>query len=372
MQNKADVIIVGGGLAGLTAAIHLTMAGKQVILFEKKAYPQHKVCGEYISNEIRPYFQSLNIHLEQLQPHDVKRFKLHSPNGQSIEAPLPLGGIGIRRYRLDEWLCQHAQQLGAAIKTQAIVQDIQFDGHHFTVILRDQSRWTAPFVMGSFGKRSNLDKTIRNQPIRPSSFVGVKFYSRIPQFPDDLVTLFNFEGGYGGAVKVEDGTVDIAYLTRSEAIKTAGDLRQLESNMLKANPAFRSLLEAPRITPTPLTISNISFAPKQAIENHILLVGDAAGMIPPLCGNGMAMGIHAAKLASDSIVACLSKKITRAQMERQYQYAWKRKFQNRLFWGRTLHPFMLNSPLANVAVRALKQFPGLLPIIIRQTHGQPF
>ena len=372
MQNRADVIIVGGGLAGLTAAIHLAIAGRQVILFEKKSYPQHKVCGEYISNEIRPYFQSLNIPIEELQPNNVKRFKLHSPNGKSVEAKLPLGGIGIRRYCLDQWLCQYAQQLGAEIRTQTFVQDIKFNGQTFTAILRDQSKWIAPFVLGSFGKRSNLDKVIRNKPIDPTSFVGVKFYSQIPNFPNDLVALFNFAGGYGGAVKVEDGTVDIAYLTRSGAIKTAGDLKQLESNMLKANPAFRPLLEAKRITTSPLTISNVSFAPKQAIENHILLIGDAAGMIPPLCGNGMAMGIHAAKLASESILDCLSGRLTRPQMEVQYQRTWKRQFQNRLFWGRHLHPFMLNSQLANFAVHALRQFPGLLPMIIRQTHGQPF
>ena len=53
--------IIGGGLAGLTAALHLSKAGFEVLLFEKERYPKHKVCGEYISNEILPYWTALGV-----------------------------------------------------------------------------------------------------------------------------------------------------------------------------------------------------------------------------------------------------------------------------------------------------------------------
>ena len=56
-----DVIIIGGGLAGLTNAIHLSKFNRQVLLIEKDSYPKHKVCGEYISNEVLPYLNSLGI-----------------------------------------------------------------------------------------------------------------------------------------------------------------------------------------------------------------------------------------------------------------------------------------------------------------------
>ena len=57
----ADVIIIGGGLAGLTNAIHLSKLGKKVLLIEKNEYPKHKVCGEYISNEVLPYLEFLGL-----------------------------------------------------------------------------------------------------------------------------------------------------------------------------------------------------------------------------------------------------------------------------------------------------------------------
>ena len=67
-----EVLIIGGGLAGLTSAIHLTKMGCKVIVIEKNSYPKHKVCGEYISNEVLPYFKWLNFDIEALQPTHIK------------------------------------------------------------------------------------------------------------------------------------------------------------------------------------------------------------------------------------------------------------------------------------------------------------
>jgi flavin-dependent dehydrogenase len=68
MKTNASVIIVGGGLAGLCSAIHLSKTGTEVILIEKNNYPKHKVCGEYISNEVLPYLEWLGLNIELLQP----------------------------------------------------------------------------------------------------------------------------------------------------------------------------------------------------------------------------------------------------------------------------------------------------------------
>jgi flavin-dependent dehydrogenase len=61
IPKKFDVIIIGGGLAGLCNAIHLSKFGKEVLLIERNEYPKHKVCGEYISNEVLPYLQFLDF-----------------------------------------------------------------------------------------------------------------------------------------------------------------------------------------------------------------------------------------------------------------------------------------------------------------------
>jgi flavin-dependent dehydrogenase len=365
-----DIIIIGGGLAGLTAALHLSKAGCSVLVIEKKSYPQHKVCGEYVSDEVLNYLQSLGADIKSIQPRHVDRFRLYAPSGTFIEAPLPLGGFGMRRYTFDHHLYEKALAGGVDFWLSTKVEQVHFQEDYFEVKAQRKEPVRAQVVLGSFGKRSTLDKALHRPFFRkPADYLGVKFYLKT-DFPSNLVTLYNFSGGYGGAVEVEDGTVDIAYLTRHDQVKACGGLQAFEEKVIWKNPAFKTLLtEAERLKPT-LTISNISFRPKKQIQDHILMLGDAAGMIPPLAGNGMAMAIHAGKLASEAAAHFLQKKISRSAMEKQYQQAWNRHFAYRLFWGRRLHRFMGKPALSEFSVRALQKMPFLLPAIVRQTHGK--
>src|SRR3954467_1186970 len=107
-----DVIIAGGGLAGLTSAIHLSRAGLHVTIVEKHPYPIHKVCGEYISNEILPYLQWLGADPAVLEPARINRVCISSVSGKSVETGLPVGGFGVSRYSLDQFLMQQALNNG--------------------------------------------------------------------------------------------------------------------------------------------------------------------------------------------------------------------------------------------------------------------
>lgn len=75
MRTNPDVLIIGGGLAGLASAIHLSQKGLNVTLIEKSAYPKHKVCGEYISNEILPYLLWLGADVSALHPTHISKFE---------------------------------------------------------------------------------------------------------------------------------------------------------------------------------------------------------------------------------------------------------------------------------------------------------
>src|SRR5688500_17416365 len=99
-----DVIIIGGGLAGLTSANLLSKAGLNVLLVEKKTYPFHKVCGEYVSNETVNFLRKNNLYPSELNPAQITNFILSSPKGKTIETKLDLGGFGISRYLFDDFL----------------------------------------------------------------------------------------------------------------------------------------------------------------------------------------------------------------------------------------------------------------------------
>jgi flavin-dependent dehydrogenase len=108
------------------------------------------------------------------------------------------------------------------------------------------------------------------------------------------------------------------------------------------------------------------------VENHLLMLGDAAGMITPLCGNGMSMALHSSKLAFEEIDQFLQGRINRYEMETQYTQQWEKQFNRRLQTGRVLQQFFGNGMLSNFLIASLKPFPGIVSFLIRQTHGRPF
>ena len=368
-----DIIVIGGGLAGLSSAIHLSQAGQKVMLVEKKSYPQYKVCGEYVSNEVQPYFRKLGINLKEVNPNPVSWFELCSQNGRKVKAKLPLGGFGLSRYRFDEFLYEKAQEAGVEIRLKTAVDEVRFEKEHFQVRGARGLEAEARQVIGSYGKRSVLDKNLERPFFQHSAaYLGVK-HSFDLDYPADWVGLYNFDGGYCGAVRIEDGTLSMAYLTTHKSLQNYGSIEAFEAEVLCRQPFLKSVFTSDKsLLKKPITISNVSFRPKQKIWNHMLMIGDAAGMIAPVCGNGMAMGIHAASIASQLCLDFLNGKKTREQMEQQFLRQWNAQFSARLYWGRQLQRFMGRSWRSELAVGSLGILPSVLPSIIKRTHGTTF
>jgi len=102
------------------------------------------------------------------------------------------------------------------------------------------------------------------------------------------------------------------------------------------------------------------------------MIGDAAGMITPLCGNGMSMALHSSKIALGCIEPFLNKKSTRGQMENQYALQWKNNFERRLKMGRIIQKLFGKELMTNLFIRIIKPFPFLINKIIKATHGKEF
>ena len=121
----------------------------------------------------------------------------------------------------------------------------------------------------------------------------------------------------------------------------------------------------------PLTISQISFATKKPVENHMLMCGDSAGMIHPLCGNGMSMAINASQIASKLVVKYLDGEITsRNLLEQEYRQQWNKTFKNRLTIGHLIAKLFRQQKLSEIVLYLLRMIPFILPKIISQTHGK--
>ncbi|QHL88565.1 FAD-binding protein [Nibribacter ruber] len=372
-MQKPDAVIIGGGLAGLITALQLSGQGKNIVLLEKKQFPFHKVCGEYISNEVLPFLQQLGIQPQALGAANIHQFKLTSPSGKVLKAPLDLGGFGLSRYTLDHHLAQLAQTQGARIWQQATVTQVEFTQNQFMVQLADGQEFQTPVVVGAYGKRSTLDRRLNRQFFSGRSpYLAVKYHVR-KQLPKDEIALHNFKDGYAGISAIEDDKFCFCYLTTRQNLRQHGTIAQMEQQVLQQNPFLKDIFQNSEfLYPQPEVINEISFAPKSCVENHLLMAGDTAGLITPLCGNGMAMAIHSAQLASEQIMTFLNGQQTRHQMESNYTRQWQQHFGSRLRTGRLVQRLFGQPFLSELAVSGLQRLPAAVRFIMRHTHGQPF
>ncbi|MBS4066864.1 MAG: pyridine nucleotide-disulfide oxidoreductase, partial [Chitinophagaceae bacterium] len=307
----------------------------------------------------------------------IKTLQITAPNGKLFQTALPLGGFGISRYKLDHELVTIAKAAGVTVLEKAKVTDVQFKENSFQ-IRSAVDNLQAKLVAGSFGKRSNLDvkwnrSFIQQKPNKLNNYIGVKYHIKT-NHSSDTIALHNFENGYCGISQIEHDQFCLCYLTTAKNLKQHDNsIEQMQGQVLFKNPHLKKIFtEARFLYESPLTISQISFDNKSQIEDHVLMLGDAAGMITPLCGNGMSMALHGSKMAFEQMDAFLQNKISRSNMEEQYKKQWQLQFASRLRTGRMIQRFFGKTSLTNLFVQSFQTFPFLAKPLIRQTHGNPF
>jgi menaquinone-9 beta-reductase len=366
------VSIVGGGLAGLVSSILLARKGVDVTLIEKKQYPFHRVCGEYISNEVVPFLKSENLFPDKFSPAAITRFQLTAVDGKSAILPLDMGGFGVSRFSFDDFLFQEAKKSGVNVLQDTEVSSIEFAGDHFSITTPSGSS-DSDVVLCAFGKRSKIDvEWKRSFATKRSPYVAVKYHLRV-EHDHDLIALHNFKGGYCGISNIENGKANLCYLVHRDKLRKAGSIAELEQTVLKKNPWLKSIFDnADFLFEKPETMNEISFETKEPIFNHTLMIGDAAGMITPLCGNGMAMAIRSGKIAAELTHQFCAGKLSRQQLEAQYAAAWKKTFAGQLWFGRQVQKLFGSEWASNLAIQIAIRTQWIAQTIIRNTHGERF
>ena len=369
-----DVAVIGGGLAGLALAIQLARKKYSVLLLEKETYPFHRVCGEYVSMESAPFLAELGIDAQALGLPLIRDVEISDQNGRSLRSPHPMGGLGISRWLMDHQLAGIAREAGVVLLEATKVNEVEQEGSGFRIEAGEQT-FRATVAAASFGKRSNLDVQWKRRFIVQakdslSHFIGIKYHLQ-GSFPEQEVQLHLFEQGYAGLVRIEEGLYNFCYLTTAENLKSAsGSIEELEERVLCRNPRIREILHrSSRVHGKPVTISQISFQTKGPVERGMLMLGDAAGMITPLCGNGMSMALHSGKMAFEEIDGFFTKGLSADALLTNYANRWNGQFRKRLKRGRMVQAILYRPRLASALLWLGRVWPVLARRVIRLTHG---
>ncbi len=367
-----QVIVAGGGISGLITAALLAKAGFRPLVIEKKIYPFHRVCGEYISNETVSFLKRAGLYPEKFDPPQLSRFQLTSVNGQTVTLKLDLGGFGISRYSFDNFLYENAGAAGALFRLNTQIDGINWVDDHFTVHAGSET-FHADVVVGSFGKRSVIDAQMNRSFMgKRSPYLGVKYHIRTDH-PGDLIALHNFKDGYCGISNIEGNRSNLCYLTHRNNLKAHGQIKAMEEKVLFRNPFLKRIFtQSEFLFDRPETINEISFETKAPVEDHVIMVGDAAGMITPLCGNGMAMAIHSASVASEVIIRFCNNHISRDAMESEYSRQWNKLFSARLTVGRRIQAMFGREWTSDMLVNLARYARPVAQWLVSKTHGASF
>jgi geranylgeranyl reductase family protein len=352
-DHDADVIVVGAGPSGSTAAYYLAQAGLTVLLLEKSRFPRDKVCGDGLTPRAVKSLVAMGIDVSEEAGWLRNKGLRVIGGGLRLELPWPelssYPGYGLVRTRasLDEQLARRAQAAGAKLIEGANVTGplLDDDGQIIGVTVeaegteKSKSKSTASdvertvaspatfrarAVIAADGNSSRLSIAmgLRKRDDRPLG-VAVRTYYTSPRHDDDYLEswLDLWDGdrllpGYGWIFGMGDGTsnVGLGLLNTSTAFGNT-DYRALLKRWLRSMPEEWGYVEENRVEPVRGAALPMGFNRTPHYHRGLLLAGDAAGMVNPFNGEGIAYAMESGELLA-RVVAQAMARPTRAETER--------------------------------------------------------
>jgi flavin-dependent dehydrogenase len=301
-----EVVIIGGGLAGSASAITLAKAGRDVLLLERESKPQHKVCGEFLSQEAVHSLHSLGIDPRTLGARVVHSVRLADARRVTASA-LPFTAMSLTRKQLDEALLQQAERNGATVVRGSRALQLQQSDDCWRITMESADFVTAKAVFIATGKHD-----LTGQP-RPAgvqrNMVGFKTYFALePNQAAELaghIELMLFRGGYAGLQLVEDGSANLGLIIEKATLQSLGGRWENVLAMMQQDcPHLAERLRgAEPLLERPLAVSSLPYGfvrsrAVQAQHGGVWSLGDQAAVIPSFTGDGMAIALHSGRLAA--------------------------------------------------------------------------
>jgi geranylgeranyl reductase family protein len=324
IEYDADVLIVGGGPSGSVCAFYLAKAGKKVIIIDSANFPRDKICGDFVSpiglNELKKVgiwdldgFEKTNlifgatvfINGERLITNRLPQIK-----------GLPNHGRVIPRVILDNWLIEAAKEQGAEIVTPCKFKHYSVHENH-VMITCEQNGYEKQFVVkvliGADGSNSRVARIFRGEKLKPKNrIVAVRaYYENLNCHSTQAELFFSSKcfPGYFWFFPTSATTANVGIGMMLESFpKEEKNLQTLLMDMIENDLSFKAKIGkgkiVNRVVGFPLSIYNPN---STIVKDRVLLVGDAAGLVNSINGEGMQYAMQSGRWAAESLIQCLTK-----------------------------------------------------------------
>jgi flavin-dependent dehydrogenase len=309
-HRSDELVIVGGGLAGASAACVLAREGLSALLLERDQEPRHKVCGEFLSIEAQTYLAHLGIDLDHLGATRISRLRLHHC-GKQAEAALPFTARGLSRKVLDEALLGKAISLGARVERGVNVRSITADETGCRIDSGPFGTIRAETLFLASGKHE-VRGVKRPTAGSINDLIGFKMHYYLSEEQraalDGIIDIILFEEGYAGLQLIEDGAANLCLVVTQERFERIGkSWNSLIEQITRECPSVADRLrDALPLFDKPLSIFQIPYGfihnPEQSEPTGLFRLGDQMGVIPSFTGEGMSMALHSGYLAASTLL----------------------------------------------------------------------
>jgi flavin-dependent dehydrogenase len=350
--SRYDAIIVGGGPAGASAAVHLAASGARVLLAEQKKFPRAKLCGEFISPECLEHFERLGVGEQMTEAGGARLTEtvFYSRNGRSVGVPSVWFGtghvsaLGLSRAEMDARLLKRAREMGVEVfeETQAVGVLIDERRVRGVRLKRDGQVFDVSSLMAidATGRARQLARRIkreekRQEKKRSPPFVAFKAHFENSRGASGHCEIYFYPGGYGGLNSIEGGLSNLCFIARARDVRACGgDAERVMREVLMKNRRASETLALARLRSNWLAVALEDFGRGEIVPaDGLLAVGDAASFIDPFTGSGILMALESGELAAQTIARHLNtlrNNTTFATLARDYRASYAQIFGARL------------------------------------------
>ncbi|OGU74871.1 MAG: hypothetical protein A2V93_04270 [Ignavibacteria bacterium RBG_16_34_14] len=381
MKDNFEIGIIGGGPAGSTAAAYLASYGFDVCLFEKKSFPREMLCGEFLSIEVIYFLKQLDLFEEfiSLQPNKVRSFRLFNNSGKNIYSKFNFEAYGLSRSSFDNLLLCNAKRKGVSVFQPAEAIKIIHNVKSYQLIIKNnekkESNITVKYLIAAYGKQSPLDNHLKRNFIKERSKLNaVKFHinrNDLKEFAEDEIQIYTADNIYCGVNAVDKNKVTFCFLEDRNKEQPPPRMQLIE--LQKQNKAFKKLFngnDENLFDNLPVYgTGNIYFGKRNIVEDGIFFIGDAAGVIAPLSGDGIGIAMESGKLIADLFQKKRKENLSKEELESLFIKKWNKLFSNRMKTAKTIQWFILKKFSRNTGFLLVHSFTSLLQYLIKTTRN---